>query len=156
MALWVEIPLGRSRRVHQAARIAQGFAWTGAGLAGAACISGGLPALGGLVCTALLAACTAAVPAVALLRRYGVLEKIHRASGSTLCIDRNGAAFLRPRAGLAIPLDVRHAHRGLGIVWIEAIGDGHRYRLLSGLDQTDDRQWSHLGAWLAWLQRDAT
>ena len=56
-------------------------------------------------------------------------------------------------AGLAIPLDIRHVHRALGVLWVEALGEGHRYRLLSGVDLAGDAQWRRAAAWENWLRR---
>lgn len=152
--MWLSLPLGDSARVRSATRLAwwvggaglvlgAGVQWQ-AGFAGGA----GSTIAGGLAGLLLLG-----WAATRVARRTGLMAPVFRGRGSTLLVDTDGTAFLQPPAGGLIALDIRHTVCVLGVAWIAALGEGHRYSLLSGADQVDDGQWRRLNAWLRWRAR---
>lgn len=155
MSLWVELPLGDSRRVRWAARLATACGVLGASMCVHSLVVTGPPSASGWLAALILSAAVLFLALAPALRRLRLLAPLHHAVGAHLCVDSLGEAFLRPAAGLAIPLEVRHVHRALGVLWVEALGEGHRYRLLSGVDLAGDAQWHKTAAWVNWLRRGA-
>ncbi len=153
MPLWVELPLGDSQRVRRASRLALSCGVIGAGMSLYGLLAVGAPSGSGWLAGLILSLALLALALMPALRRMGLLAPLHHATGAHLCVDPLGGAFLRPAAGLAIPLDIRHVHRALGVLWVEALGEGHRYRLLSGVDLAGDAQWRRAAAWENWLRR---
>ena len=155
MSLWVDLPVGDSQRVRWAARLASCCGVLGALVSVHGLFVTGSPSASGWLAGLILSTAVLGLGLVPALRRLGLLAPLHHGVGAHLCVDSLGAAFLRPAAGLAIPLDIRHVHRALGVLWVEALGEGHRYRLLSGVDLAGDAQWLKAAAWVNWLRRGA-
>lgn len=153
MSLWLELPVGRSRRVRWAGRLCRACGVLGAVASVHGVFGIGMPSASGWMAGLILGIALLALAAPPVLRRLGTLAPQHGATGAHLCVDSLGSAFLRPAAGLAIPLDIRHVHRALGVLWVDALADGHRYRLLSGVDLADDTEWIKAAAWVTWLRR---
>lgn len=153
MALWVELPVGNSRCVRWAGRLAWACGATGAAVSVQATVFAGAPSASGWLAGFIVAIAMLGSGLLPLLRRLGLRPPVHHAVGAHLCVDSLGEAFLRAAGGMAVPLTIRHVHRGLGILWVDAMGDGHRYRLLSGADLAGDAQWQRSAAWIQWLRR---
>ena len=153
MSLWLELPVGSSRRVRWAGRLCCSCGVLGAVASVHGMIVIGMPSASGWMAGLILAIALLALSVAPVLRRLGPLAPLHGAIGAHLCVDALGSAFLRPAAGLAIPLEIVHVHRALGVLWVDALADGHRYRLLSGVDLAGDTEWNKVAAWVTWLRR---
>lgn len=154
--MWLSLPLGESARVRLATRWVNCVA--GAGLVvslGAQRQSGFTVSSAFVLAASLTGIMLVAWAAVRIALRFGWIAPVFRGEGSTLLVDADGTAFLLPPAGGLVPLDIEHTYCALGVAWIAARGEGHRYSLLSGADRVDDGQWRRLSAWLRWRSRGA-
>jgi hypothetical protein len=151
--LWLELPVGNSRRVRWAGQLACACGVLGGMASVHGLVVAGTPSASGWLAGLILTIALLALTLTRALRRLGLMAPLHGAIGTHLCVDSLGSAFLRPVAGLAIPLEIRHVHRALGVLWVDALADGHRYRLLSGVDLAGDTEWNKVAAWVTWLRR---